>query len=48
VILETEPGRCNSRSAAAFARLLTDLGWQVETAPSGAHGTRLDVVVRAL
>lgn len=33
---------------AAFAEQLTDLGWHVETGPSGKQGTRLDVVVSEL
>ncbi len=33
---------------AAFAEQLADLGWHVETGPSGKHGTRLDVVVSEL
>jgi uncharacterized protein len=36
------------RTPAAFGRLLTELGWQVETGPSTATGTRLDVVVSEL
>jgi len=33
---------------AAFAEQLADLGWHVETGPSGKQGTRLDVVVSTL
>jgi len=33
---------------AGFAEQLTDLGWHVETGPSGKQGTRLDVIVEAL
>lgn len=33
---------------AAFAEQLADLGWRVETGPSGKQGTRLDVVVTDL
>jgi hypothetical protein len=42
-----EDGR-EPRTPAAFARLLADLGWQVEVADASAQGTRLDVVVAAL
>jgi cytoplasmic iron level regulating protein YaaA (DUF328/UPF0246 family) len=42
-----EDGR-DARTPAAFARLLTELGWQVEVGPPTAQGTRLDVVVAAL
>ena len=42
-----EDGR-DARTPAAFARLLADLGWQVEVAGPSAQGTRLDVVVSAL
>jgi uncharacterized protein len=42
-----EDGR-DARTPTAFARLLTELGWQVERAPSTAQGTQLDVVVSAL
>ena len=42
-----EDGR-DPRTSAAFARLLADLGWQVEVADASAQGTRLDVVVAAL
>lgn len=35
-------------TTAAFAEQLADLGWHVETGPSGKHGTRLDVVVSEL
>jgi cytoplasmic iron level regulating protein YaaA (DUF328/UPF0246 family) len=33
---------------AAFGEQLADLGWHVETGPSGKQGTRLDVVVSEL
>jgi uncharacterized protein len=36
------------RTPAAFADLLSDLGWHVETGPSTSAGTRLDVVVSEL
>ncbi len=39
-----EDGR-DPRTPAGLARLLTDLGWHVETGPATAQGTRLDVVV---
>jgi hypothetical protein len=42
-----EDGR-DARSPRAFAALLTDLGWQVETGPAGKGGASLDVVVRDL
>jgi cytoplasmic iron level regulating protein YaaA (DUF328/UPF0246 family) len=42
-----EDGR-DPRTPAAFARLLSELGWQVEPAGASAQGTRLDVVVSAL
>jgi len=38
----------DARSVPAFARLLTDLGWQVELGPVSKAGTPLDVVVRDL
>jgi hypothetical protein len=42
-----EDGR-DARSPAAFATLLTDLGWQVEPGPVTKTGTQLDVVVSEL
>jgi cytoplasmic iron level regulating protein YaaA (DUF328/UPF0246 family) len=42
-----EDGR-DARTPAAFAALLTDLGWQVEPAPPAKTGAVLDVVVRDL
>ena len=39
-----EDGR-DARTPTAFARLLTDLGWNVEATPAGKAGTQLDVVV---
>jgi hypothetical protein len=42
-----EDGR-DARTPPAFATLLTDLGWQVETGPVSKHGRQLDVVVREL
>jgi cytoplasmic iron level regulating protein YaaA (DUF328/UPF0246 family) len=42
-----EDGR-DPRTPAAFATLLADLGWQVETGPPTRHGTQLDVVVSDL
>lgn len=42
-----EDGR-DPRTPAAFARLLTDLGWHVEVGPPGRSGTPLDVVVGEL
>jgi cytoplasmic iron level regulating protein YaaA (DUF328/UPF0246 family) len=42
-----EDGR-DARTAPAFARLLTDLGWTVEPGPVTKAGTQLDVVVREL
>jgi hypothetical protein len=42
-----EDGR-DARSPRAFAALLTDLGWQVETGPAGKGGASLDVVVSDL
>jgi cytoplasmic iron level regulating protein YaaA (DUF328/UPF0246 family) len=39
-----EDGR-DARTPAALARLLGDLGWQVEPGEATAQGTRLDVVV---
>ncbi|MBO0844508.1 MAG: peroxide stress protein YaaA [Nocardioides sp.] len=42
-----EDGR-DARTPAAFERLLTDLGWQVETGPTTSAGTRIDVVVSEL
>jgi cytoplasmic iron level regulating protein YaaA (DUF328/UPF0246 family) len=45
--LVLEDGR-DARSPAAFATLLTDLGWQVEPGPVTKTGTQLDVVVSEL
>ena len=42
-----EDGR-DVRTPAAFATLLTDLGWQVDTGPRTKTGTQLDVVVSEL
>ncbi len=42
-----EDGR-DPRTPRAFAALLADLGWQVETGPVGRTGTQLDVVVSEL
>ena len=42
-----EDGR-DARTPAAFARLLTDLGWQVEPGAATTSGTQLDVVVTEL
>jgi cytoplasmic iron level regulating protein YaaA (DUF328/UPF0246 family) len=42
-----EDGR-EARTPRAFARLLTDLGWTVESAPASASGARLDIVVSEL
>jgi hypothetical protein len=42
-----EDGR-DARTASAFASLLADLGWQVETGPATTAGTQLDVVVSQL
>jgi cytoplasmic iron level regulating protein YaaA (DUF328/UPF0246 family) len=42
-----EDGR-DARSPAAFATLLTDLGWHVEPGPVTKTGTQLDVVVSEL
>jgi cytoplasmic iron level regulating protein YaaA (DUF328/UPF0246 family) len=42
-----EDGR-DARTPAAFARLLTDLGWQVEAGAATTSGTPLDVVVTQL
>jgi cytoplasmic iron level regulating protein YaaA (DUF328/UPF0246 family) len=40
--------RRDPRTPVAFADLLTDLGWHVETGSTGRTGTRLDVVVSDL
>jgi hypothetical protein len=42
-----EDGR-DARTPSAFGRLLTDLGWRVETGPTTGSGTRVDVVVSEL
>jgi cytoplasmic iron level regulating protein YaaA (DUF328/UPF0246 family) len=42
-----EDGR-DARTPAAFGRLLSDLGWDVELGVAGSSGTPLDVVVREL
>ncbi|WP_151081896.1 YaaA family protein [Nocardioides cynanchi] len=42
-----EDGR-DARTVPAFARLLTELGWQVELGPASKAGTPLDVVVSDL
>jgi hypothetical protein len=42
-----EDGR-DARTPAAFARLLAELGWQVETSADAKSGTQLDVVVTEL
>jgi cytoplasmic iron level regulating protein YaaA (DUF328/UPF0246 family) len=42
-----EHGR-DARTPAAFATLLSDLGWTVEVGPDTRAGTQLDVVVSAL
>ncbi len=42
-----EDGR-DPRSPAAFARVLGELGWNVESGPPTRAGTQLDVVVREL
>jgi hypothetical protein len=42
-----EDGR-DARTPKAFARLLTDLGWQVEPGAATGSGTQLDVVVGEL
>jgi uncharacterized protein len=42
-----EDGR-DARTPTAFARLLTDLGWQVEPGVSGPSGTPMDVIVSEL
>ncbi len=42
-----EDGR-DARSPRAFAALLTDLGWQVESGPAGKGGASLDVIVSEL
>jgi uncharacterized protein len=42
-----EDGR-DPRTPTAFAGLLSDLGWEVETSPPTKGGTQVDVVVREL
>ena len=42
-----EDGR-DARTPVAFARLLSDLGWEVETSPPTRAGTQIDVIVREL